>query len=222
MIPSSFIIQETSFCNCFCLISALLKRSEQNFISTPDEISPGPYKMSFTSPSLLETFHLIYPMTACFYSFIVILWPRLHPHCLRHLLEVTAEDTATNETELLMPTLLRTRSPFSSEHQLCLNYIAQDLGPLWCLHDIPVTLRINTDSLVTFQLRCPTWKGNWIAVCQGNIRSRTLLVRVGCMRYWICWNRVEWLHRAKGIKQVFKFSLSVYEKPCLEWTASSS
>lgn len=79
-----------------------------------------------------------------------------------------------------MPALLGTCSPFSSEHQPCLNCIALDLGPLWCMCDTPVALRINTDSLVAFQLKCPKQKGNWIAVCQSNVRPRALF---GCVWY---------------------------------------
>lgn len=118
--------------------------------------------MAFTSPSLLETFHLIHPKTAYFsqsciqpISALPFDWLRLLPHRLRHLLQVTAEDTKTNGAELLMPTLLGTCSPFRSERQPCPNCTTLDLGPLWCLHDTPVALRINTDPLVAFQLRCP-------------------------------------------------------------------
>lgn len=143
--------------------------------------------MAFTFPSLLETFHLIYPQTAYFsQSFTRLIselpfdWLRLCPRCLRHLLQVTAEDTATNGADLLMSALLGTCSPFSSEHQPCLNCIALDPGPLWCLWDTPVALRINTDSLVAFQLKCPRQKGNWIAVCQSNVRPRALF---GCVWY---------------------------------------
>lgn len=39
---------ETFLCNCFSFVSTLLYISEQNDISTPDEISSEPYKMAFT------------------------------------------------------------------------------------------------------------------------------------------------------------------------------
>lgn len=69
---SSLIILETFLCDCFNLISALLHMSEQNLISTSDEISLRPYKMAFVFPSLSETFHLIYPRDC-------LLFTALHP-----------------------------------------------------------------------------------------------------------------------------------------------
>lgn len=68
--------------------------------------------MVFTFLSLLETFHLICPKTTYFsQSYIQPISElcfdrlRLNIHWLRHLLQITAEDAATNGAELLMPTL---------------------------------------------------------------------------------------------------------------------
>jgi len=119
--------------------------------------------MVFTFPPLLETFYLIYPSTAyfsqsCIQPISVLPFDhlQLRPHCLRHLLHATAEDTATNGAGLLMPALLGTCSPPSSEHQPCPNCAALDLHPLCWLHNTPVAQRIDANPLIAFQ--------NWIAV----------------------------------------------------------
>lgn len=158
---SSLIILETFLCDCFDSILALLHMSEQNLISTPDEILLSPYKTAFTFPSLLEMFHLIYPKTvyfsqSCIQPASVILWPT---RTVSTLLKAPSTGNSRGHSHkwCQMPPVQTALDMqcFSSEHHLCPNHTAQDLGPLWCLHDIPVTLRFHTDSLEVFQLRCP-------------------------------------------------------------------
>lgn len=184
----------------FQLISALLHISEQNLISTPDEISLRPHKMAFMFPSLLETFPLIYPVyfsQSCIQPASVILWPvKTVPRLLKEPSTGNSRGHSHKWSQMPPAHSAWDMQLFSSEHHLRLNCTAHDLGPLWCLHDTPVALRFHTDSLVALQLGCPKENGNW--VCQRNARPGTCF---GCgwyERYWVCLNRFGWLHTGRN------------------------